>query len=86
MALYWIRSWQLRDCFDISDAIGVLAVLDSLMSWVLHIYVAESHAGLAAQRRLQSHFNDYAHWYHGLRAVNMILYLDHQSDMIIPSR
>lgn len=75
------QTLSLRDCFDFSDAIGLMTVLDSLMCWVLDICLAEYAAGLVASRELESYLGNCAHWYYGLRTVNLRLYLNHQSDL-----
>jgi hypothetical protein len=64
----------LRDWLDFSDTTGVLTVLDELRSWVIAICTA-------APRRLDRYLGNCAQWYHDLRAVNMRLYLNYQSDL-----
>jgi len=64
----------LRDWLDFSDTMGVLTVLDELRSWVIDICTA-------APRRLDRHLGNCAQWYHDLRAVNLRLYLNYQSDL-----
>lgn len=71
----------LRDYLDFSDTIGVLNVLDELRSWALSICTVDSSAQLTAPRRLEPYLGNCARWYHDLRVVNIILYLNYQSDL-----
>lgn len=83
---YTERCWDqptlcLRDYLDFSDNIGVLNLLDELRSWALSICIVDSSAHLTAPRRLEPYLGNCARWYHDLRAVNIILYLNYQSDV-----